>query len=97
MEQKLSLYDKFMDSFESKQIRLHLLQLHEIHTQFSTGIIAGLCNFKQNRYGLARYNFGSALATVLAAINLYKIQQKVIKYSLVLTRSKNPVYLLPVF
>jgi len=96
MDRKPSFYDKFIDLFESKKIRLFLIELDEIHTQFSIGIISGLCNFKQNRYGLARYNFGSLLATILAATNLYRIRQKVIKYSLVLTKSKNPVYLLPV-
>jgi len=43
-----------------------------------------------------RYHFGSMIATVCAAVNLYKIRQQVLKYAIYFTKSKNRLVLIPV-
>ena len=80
-----------------KNIRYGILQFFEINRQFLSGFYVGAFEFNEKRYGLARYSFGSNMAAILSTFNLYFIRQTVLKYSLVLCKSKQSAILYSVF
>lgn len=45
----------------------------------------------QANLGLSKHSIGTFLSIGAAAFNLYKIRQSVIKHSIYITRSKNPL------
>lgn len=90
------LLDKMIDLSIPRTNRLHILRVLEVYVSFLSGLKIGLRKIGSTRYGLSRYNFGSYFATLMAAVNLYKIKQIVLKYSIAISKSKKPIFLIPV-
>ena len=90
------LFEPLTDSHFNKYLRRCGLQLMDIDMHFNSGFYEGMSGFDLTRYGAARYNFGSAFAVLASIWNLHRIRQKVIKYALVICRSKDRRILYPV-
>ena len=87
------ILNKIIDSKIKKQYREKSLSILEKYISFKRGYEFGFLNKAGIRFNIFRYHLGSYFAFVAAGINLYKINQLILKYTITLTQSKKPFIL----
>lgn len=87
------ILNKIIDSKIKKKYRLKTLLILEKYISFKSGYKYSFLNKKKEKISTLRFHTGSHIAAVCATINIYKIRQLILKYTISLTRSKNPKFL----
>jgi hypothetical protein len=70
-----------------------LFKILERWIGFWDGFKDGFLNVANVKFPILRFNLGSTFAIVAATYNLYNIRNLILRYTLAIFKTKNPLYL----